>query len=574
MVFKLRSFTIFVVLLFMISIVSGCGSPNVTNPQTTAATTQAQIESTTDATTAAAVTTIASQTSMEATIEAGALYKYDPPIAATFGKPLDVNSDGIVAMEKDGEPYDNNRWIKYFRDDVGVECSYKLIAPNSMEYDQKLLLGMSSDDLPDIFWVSSLSMLKQLADAGAIVDMTDYYDQYANETFRGVIEFEGLEIFNPVTFNNRRYAIPVKMPSTNGYNHCWVRQDWLDELGLERPKTMDDVKDITRAFKEHYPDNIGMMINMEYISESKGIFWAFGGQTAVRKYWTTLDDGTVVFSEIQPEMKGGLAWLRDMYAEGLVNQEFATQDIAKAFEYVADNKCGIFFAPHWYGFRLHGAEQSLDPEADFVAVGLPVGSVQTTRVYATNTFDAVECVRAGYEHPEALIHLYNAYEEKLFGPNNDFDNYFSSEFNTGTWSCGPIHALHPMVDLIPHRDIKAALANNTLDELTGAGKSFWKYITTGQRAYDYMFGPVDSCFNFVDDTYPDIIVWNGYMGAPTETWADRWSSLQELIDTTFLKIIQGNLDLDSGFDNMVKEWNALGGEQVTKEVNEIVATYK
>jgi putative aldouronate transport system substrate-binding protein len=508
----------------------------------------------------------------------GNFHRYDPPITATFGYPHDVNADGIVAMEKAGEPLENNRWVKYFRDKVGVESVYKLMAVGP-DYDQKLLMAMSAGDLPDIFWVSDLSMLKQLVEAEQVVDLTDIYKQHANPTLTDLIEYEGEEIFNPVTFNGRRYAIPVKMPSTNEYNHCWVRQDWLDKLKLDRPTTMDEVMEVARAFKEKDPDGngkddtIGLMLNKDYIAESKGIFWAFGGKTARRKHWTTLDDGSVVFSEVQPEMKGGLKWLRDMYSQELINQEFATQDISKAFEYVADNKCGLFFAPHWYGFRLYAAESSMDEGADWVAIGLPTGTDQPTKVYGTNTFDAVTCVNANYEYPEAVVHLHNAYAEKLFGEENDFDNFFSCPENDGCWSTAPLHVLHPLVDLVPHRDIKEALKNGTTDQLTGGGKSFWKYITSGQSSYDYMFGPEDSCFNFVDDTYPDIIEWNAYFGAPTETWAERWSSLQELIDTTYLKIIQGNIDLDSGFDNMVEEWHNLGGEKITEEVNAIVETY-
>jgi putative aldouronate transport system substrate-binding protein len=504
----------------------------------------------------------------------GELFKYDPPITATFGKAHDINSDGFLKMEEAGEPYTDNRWIQYFRDEVGVEASYSVIGPTFVDYEQKLVMAMSAGDLPDIFYVNSsnLALVKQMVDGGAIADLTDVYAQYANETLRSVIEFEGPEIYNPVMFDGRMMAIPVKMPSTNEYNHLWVRQQWLDELGLERPKTMDDVKAIAKAFKEKAEGNIGLMINNEYIEESKGIFWAFGGETGRRKQWVTLDDGTVGFSEVQPEMKGGLSWLRDMYAEGLINQEFGTQDINKAFEYVANNQCGIFFGPHWYGFSLANAEGTLDPEANFVAVGLMEGS-EAPKVHGTNTFDHVICVRADYEYPEAVVHMMNAYEEKLYGENNDFENYFASPENSGLWGTGPVHALHPMVDLTPHREIKAAVAAGTTDALTGSAKSYWEYITTGQRAYDYMFGPEDSCFNFVDDTYPDIISWNAYAGAPTATWADRWGSLKELIDTSYLKMIQGTVEVDAGFDAMVAEWNALGGEQVTQEVNDVVATY-
>lgn len=505
---------------------------------------------------------------------AGTYKKFDDLITVTFGNIIDENSDGVLAMEANGEPLEDNRWTRYIQEELNIKSEYELLVATSPDYNQKLLLAMSSGTLPDVFLVNDLSVLKQLAESGAIADMTSVYKENVNETLRDIMEYEGTEIYNPVTFDNKLYAIPVKMPSTNGYNHCFVRQDWLDELKLDRPETMEDVHDIAKAFIENYDNNIGLMLNEEYVSESKGIFWAFGGTTAVRKYWEALDDGTVGFSEVQPAMKGGLAWLRDMYAQGLVNKEFSTQDIAKAFEYVANNQCGIFFAPHWYGFRLQSAEASMDDTANWVAAGLPTGiEGEETKVYATNTFDGVYCVNANFEHPEVLVHILNAYSEKLFGADNDFDNFFACPENSGCWSTAPVHVLHPLVDLTPHQQMKDALENGTQAQLTGSGKSYQAYIDEGLSAYQYMFGPKDSCFNFVDDTYPDIVQWNTYYGAPTPTWADRWSTMQELIDVTYLKIIQGQVDLEEGFDKMVQEWNSIGGEAVTKEVNEIYATY-
>lgn len=521
----------------------------------------------------------------------GEFKKYDEKITLTYGRVLDANGDGYLKMEEAGEPYTDNRWTRYFEEELNIGTEYSMITPNGVDYNQKLLLAMTSGTLPDVFLVSDLSVLKQLAESGAIADLTTVYKENVNPTLRDIIEYEGTDIYNPVTYDGKLMAIPVKMPSTNGYNHCWVRQDWLDELGLDRPETMDDVHDIAKAFVENKENNIGLMLSEEYLSESKGIFWAFGGTTAVRKYWQKMDDGTVAFSEVQPEMKGGLGWLRDMYSEGLVNKEFATQDIAKAFEYVANNQCGIFFGPHWYGFRLQSAESSMDPTANWVAVGLPTGTGEEVKVYATNTFDGVYCVNSNCEHPEAMIHVLNAYSEKLFGEENDFENFFACPENSGCWDTSPIHVLHPLVDLTPHQQMFEALPENAPENLVnhkrdywndidadmgpleGSGKNYWDYIKNGLTAYQYMFGPIDSCFAFVNKTYPDIVEWNAYYGAPTATWADRWSSMQELIDTTYLKIIQGQLELDSGFDQMVEEWNSIGGTEVTKEVNEIYAAY-
>lgn len=572
---KSKLFSLILAASLLVSSFSGC-TPSTTS--STSGTTSKASSGGTSATTSTASTPESKPLSAtgvpETKYAAGEFKKYDEPITVTFGNVIDENSDGVLAMEKAGEPLEDNRWTRYFKDELNVETKYDLLVPNSVDYNQKLLLAMSSGTLPDVFLVNDLSVLKQLAESGAIADLTDIYKENVNATLRDIMEYEGKEIYNPVTVDGKLYAIPVKMPSTNGYNHCWVRQDWLDEQKLERPKTMEDVTKIAKTFVEKYDNNIGLMLNEEYISESKGIFWAYGGTTAVRKYWQTMEDGTIAFSEVQPEMKGGLAWLKDMYAQGLVNKEFATQDIAKAFEYVANNQCGIFFGPHWYGFRLQSAEQSMDKTANWVAVGLPTGMEgKETEVYATNTFDGVYCVNANSKNPDALVQILNAYSEKLFGEENDFDNFFACPENSGCWGASPVHVLHPLVDLTPHQQLKEAKANGTEDQLTGSGKSYKEYIDNGLSAYKYMFGPVDSCFNFVDDTYPDIVNWNAYYGAPTKTWADRWSSMQELIDTTYLKIIQGQVELDAGFDQMVTEWNNIGGEAVTKEVNEVYATY-
>ena len=41
----------------------------------------------------------------------------------------------------------------------------------------------------------------------------------------------------------------------------WLRQDWMDELGLEAPKTIDDLKGIMDAFMEKVGDGaVGMAL--------------------------------------------------------------------------------------------------------------------------------------------------------------------------------------------------------------------------------------------------------------------------------------------------------------------------
>ena len=91
-------------------------------------------------------------------------------------------------------------------------------------------------------------------------------------------------------------------------------------------------------------------------------------------------------------------------------------------------------------------------------------------VYASVDMNGIYCVRADYEHPEALIAMFNAYTEKLFGEKNDFENYFACKENGNLWQSGPIHMLDADVDIEPFREMKKAM-----DE--GIGSIFRRVIS-------------------------------------------------------------------------------------------------
>jgi hypothetical protein len=55
-------------------------------------------------------------------------------------------------------------------------------------------------------------------------------------------------------------------------------------------------------------------------------------------------------------------------------------------------------------------------------------------------------------------------------------------------------------------------------------------------------------------------------GAPTKTQVDKGESL-ELTNETYLKIIYGKVPINN-LDDYVSKWKSLGGDQLTKEIND------
>lgn len=427
---------------------------------------------------------------------------------------------------------------------------------------------MTTGELPDIFRVNEFSDLAILIDAGVIEDLTDVYNEYASPLLRGTIESEGLDVYNPVSVDGRMYGIPSKMPSTNGYRFLWIRQDWLDKLNLEHPKTMDDLFAIAKAFAENDlggQDAVGLLFNNQIPGEALGFFW---GYHAYPNHWLKGEDGKVVFGSVQPEMKDALKGIKKMYDEGLIEKEFSVKDLWKSLELAVSGQAGMLYGYHWLSFSLVETLKE-DPEARWVSVTLPTVDGSPIKIPLTNSVEGAFVVRKGYEHPEALIKMMNLHQEKIFGETADFNTWFGGNDIEQQWNRGPVQLLDPTLDILAHQEIKKAVAEGTTDQLEGTSKGFYNSIQNGMIAIDMMFGASqDAAFAFVDDTYPDQVIWNGYFGPPTPTMVERWSSMEELLVTTFTQMVLGEVDIDSGFDKLVADWNNMGGEQVTKEVNE------
>ena len=499
---------------------------------------------------------------------------YPEEITMEFGRDIDPNGSDAVAFAEKGEPYTDNRWTRLFKEKLNVNIEYKLAVPGD-QYNQQIKLALTSGDLPDYFKINVLSDYKQMIDAGVLADMTDTYEKYASPLLRQIIEKEGTNVYLPVTSDGKMYGIPRKMPSTNGYNHLWIRQDWLDNLNLKRPETMEDVLAIARAFTGEDPDGngkkdtLGMRFDNDYIDTKKGIFWGFG---AYPDFWLE-KEGKAVYGSVQPEMKKAYGFLKTMYDENLIDREFATKDSTKSQEDIVGGKVGMTYGPHWEAGSFKQCKE-MDPDAEWVAVTLPTEDDSPVKIPLTNAVEGVYVVSKDAKHPEALIKLLNAYVEAIFGESGDYGKYFSVEGVGAIWDLAPVGLLDPELDLQGHRDWKKAAEENNYDNLDGSGKAFYNFAKSGLTQYEYMFGPKDTPFAFVDATYPDQVIWNAYFGAPTLTQVTRGSSMDEFLDMTGVALITGQTDLDSGFDEMVEKWHSMGGDQVVKEINDVIEKSK
>ncbi|MCB0068146.1 MAG: extracellular solute-binding protein, partial [Caldilineaceae bacterium] len=277
-----------------------------------------------------------------------------------------------ASLMPEGESIEDNRALQYIEDTLNVDVTFAWVVPSD-SYSDKLNLSIASGDIPDVMTVDAIQM-QQLTEAGAIEDLTPYVEKYANADILANWEQTGGVALQAATIDGKIMGIPNVQPQADAPIMVWVRQDWLDKLGLAAPETVDDVEAIAKAFIEQDPDGNGAADTIgltgttnpvQVPSNLHGFDAIFNAYGAFPELFYRNADGEIVYGSIQPETKEALTRLAAMYQAGIIDPEFATKDGDKANEIVVGGRGGIMMGPWWISWWPLADSVNNDPNADW-----------------------------------------------------------------------------------------------------------------------------------------------------------------------------------------------------------------
>ena len=257
-----------------------------------------------------------------------------------------------------------------------------------------------------------------MSNAGQIQDLTKAYLQYATDLTKGVLTQEGLGPFQAATIDGRLMGIPQVDSSIDKASLIWIRTDWLENLGLKPPKTMDDVIAIAKAFTEEDPDQNGLhdtygLAATHYLWDPvAGLAGFMAGYDAYPQLWLEDEEGRLVYGGIQPEVKEALAALQDLYRQGILDPSFAIKKGEQVKQDIIDGKIGMMYGEQWGAFHV-GGSRNTDSFADWKAFPIVSAYDHPPMVPLKFTISSFFAVRSDYEHPEAVVKLFNLHLEKI-----------------------------------------------------------------------------------------------------------------------------------------------------------------
>ena len=123
----------------------------------------------------------------------------------------------------------------------------------------------------------------------------------------------------------------------------FIRQDWLDVLGLPMPKTFDEFKNTLYAFRNDDPNGNGEKDESPYFYRDRGVIglyqlWGVGGDWV---QWNIGKDGKVTYGRIQDEFKNALRELAQWYKDGVIDSEIFTRGSQARQELLGNNTGGV-----------------------------------------------------------------------------------------------------------------------------------------------------------------------------------------------------------------------------------------
>ena len=218
--------------------------------------------------------------------------KYDDVLTVTL-----VGNVNPASQDYDGYTIEDSPWTKMLLDEYNIKLEYLW---TSADYKTKLDLAITSQALPDIIRTENYTQFNTLAKNGKLADLTELFDTYLDDHYKEYLNQSNPDYINYGTVNGKLLGL---CPSGPGYNNArlvMIREDWMKELNLSEPKTMEDVIDIGKAFVDAGKAKYALPLNKDVAVTSDmcdivAVANAFG---AYPKIWTEDGSGGIQYGSV------------------------------------------------------------------------------------------------------------------------------------------------------------------------------------------------------------------------------------------------------------------------------------
>ena len=391
----------------------------------------------------------------------------------------------------------------------------------------------------------------------------------------------GPQLLGAGTFDGKLMALPEAVID-HGPCLLWMRKDWMEQLGLEEPDTLEEAMDIIQCFQENRmgaeegDEPVGLVCDTNFVSNTSqnySVEPVFEKFYAYPRRWIKDENGEIVYGSLTEETRSAVAYLRELYERGILDQNFALRAQNNLRDLVVEGKCGAFFGLWWAPNNPLMDEIENDPEADWEPYYLTADYQEKDNVYASFMDNKYVVVRKGYEHPEIVMKIISV----LF----DYSRFEDVENTDEINSYFALNVDPTARPLVINVDYNEAIYNVTKDiRRVMVGTQNVSNLSALEKSY------YDACMKYVNGENVTAEDWAAYKSRISAVGVlvdghykavrrqylmaldgEVPNMLATLEKNAFIQMIMGEQPLDY-FDTFVKEWYEQGGQELTEKIRE------
>jgi putative aldouronate transport system substrate-binding protein len=465
-------------------------------------------------------------------------------ITLTYWVPMHANAAQIMQDYNDSEVY------KELEKRTGIHIEF--IHPASGQEKEQFNLMIASGDLPDI--IGSYPSyypggVDKAIEDGVYLRLNELIDEYA-PNYKNLRESNKDIARETITDSGNIWAFScIQTVKEAPWWGPVIRKDWLDELGLEIPTTIDEWEVVLRAFKEKKGAEAPLLW------DSTGVDWSGAFISAYDLGWKFINaNGEVKYSYIEPEYKDYLTLMNKWYKEGLIDMDFPTRDYKSTDAMFTSGKAGARVCAYGDVDVLLSAMKITDPKVQLTAVPYPsLKPGQQVHYRQSNNYNkgCSTVITSACKNPEAAV---------------KWLDYAFGEEGARLFNYGIENVSYKMVDGKP--EFTELITNNP--DGFPYQQLAWKYkIHMGPYLRDYTACPPFSlesqtCMEIwgkADDSYVMPVI--NRTSEENRKYSSTMSEIETYIDEMTLKFIVGAEPL-SNFDDYIKNIKNMGIDDMIK----------
>ncbi|OMF21953.1 hypothetical protein BK133_27405 [Paenibacillus sp. FSL H8-0548] len=442
-----------------------------------------------------------------------------------------------------GTDLNKNEIVSYIEEQTNFYIEWEMQPKESV--DQKINIMMASGDAPDLIITGSKEIYANLAQQGLLAPL----DEALKEVGPRIMETVPADTWKAVTYNDSIYAIavPQNQVSTMG---MLVRTDILDELGIAIPKTLDEYTAALKTIKEKKSDS-GLIPLLGGAADGNGntfgYIQSFSGAFGLGSQYVVEGDH-VVHTYTQPAAKEFLAYMNNLYKEGILDREYPVNKNPNIQEKMVSGQAAMATIGWADAKGITEALLEKNPNAKLEFIHPPVGA-DGKFGYQQNT-----PVRVYMLVPKSSKKVKEAVE---------FINSYMAEDVLNVVSYGWEGNHYNTTDgVIVATEAAEQIRYRIYYQLWDTEKNFLNRVAL--KGFSPYYEPLKEYVKYTEITN---------FAPPIPEVEENSQSLLDLTNEYFIKIVTGALPIDA-FDEYVNKWNSLGGEASLTAINEWYQTFK